>query len=225
MGIFDLFKKKETATTAAAKVQKTYSEADNRGTRFDTFAKSVGYWTGERFVSKRKDPFVYYTFVNKADARAALLELPYIHEAADSGELICEEIFNFGYFPVLKDMNDLNSFSGEIDAFVVGKDFTSDMFDEAHRIFKKHNGRLHSQAKPEPGMQSKKTPDAGNPSKVVFRGEMQKEDRTYRSYDAPTKADAMAFLAQQHVTKPLFYVHVYTPEGKFGRDKDGFYEF
>jgi hypothetical protein len=34
----------------------------------------------------------------------------------------------------------------------------------------------------------------------------------------------MDFLSQQDIDKPLYYVVVETPEGNFGKDKDGFYQ-
>ena len=34
----------------------------------------------------------------------------------------------------------------------------------------------------------------------------------------------MAFLRENSVDKPHYYLVVHTPEGVFGRDKDGIYE-
>jgi len=65
----------------------------------------------------------------------------------------------------------------------------------------------------------------GNPQKVIFVEKAIRGNKTYFCYDAPSKADALAFLDTQIVTQPLHYVAVYTPEGKFGKDKDGGYEF
>jgi hypothetical protein len=43
-------------------------------------------------------------------------------------------------------------------------------------------------------------------------------------YSAPEKADAIAFLEEQTVTHPSFFVVVETPDGNFGKDKDGIYQ-
>lgn len=46
---------------------------------------------------------------------------------------------------------------------------------------------------------------------------------TYEYYRAGSAEEAKCFLQQTEVTKPLYYVMVETPEGKWGRDKDGMF--
>ena len=60
---------------------------------------------------------------------------------------------------------------------------------------------------------------------VVFVEKTIKDKHTYFVHKAATKADALAFLATKTVTEPLQYIVVYTPEGKFGKDINGGYEF
>jgi len=69
------------------------------------------------------------------------------------------------------------------------------------------------------------TKATGNPKKVIFAEKVIRDNKTYFRYNAPSKADALAFLDTQIVTQPLHYVVVYTSEGNFGKDKDGGYEF
>ena len=39
-----------------------------------------------------------------------------------------------------------------------------------------------------------------------------------------SKSAAIAFLQEHPVDKPLFFIEVFTPEGRFGRDIDGIYD-
>ena len=49
------------------------------------------------------------------------------------------------------------------------------------------------------------------------------EQYTYEYYRADSAEEARYFLEQTEVTKPLYYVMVETPAGKWGRDKDGLF--
>ena len=46
----------------------------------------------------------------------------------------------------------------------------------------------------------------------------------YKIYNAPNKESAMKFLENQKVNRNYLYLQVETPEGKFCKDIDGFYE-
>ena len=187
--------------------------------RVYTFSQSVAYWTIERFKNPRKEPFVYYVFKNEYDARAALLELPFIHTAADTKKLICDELFRFGYFAVTNN----GQFTGEYDAFVAGSGFTHDLWQKTHAAFAKHHGVKRNDLEPEKNT-THNQPVAGNVKNVVFIREDRDNNSIWIVYKAPSKADAMAFLSQQQISRPLYYVIVETPEGNYGRDKDGFYQ-
>ena len=73
-----------------------YYERDNRGTRQDTEEDALAYWLRERPGLKERPPFILYKFKSSYDAEKALLTLPFIHKAADTGRLICERIMAFG---------------------------------------------------------------------------------------------------------------------------------
>ena len=58
---------------------------------------------------------------------------------------------------------------------------------------------------------------------LEFLGIKTVDSFTYECYKAFNASKAREFLEQREVTKPLYYIMVYTPEGRFGRDKDGFF--
>lgn len=196
-----------------------YYERDNRGMRVETIAKSMAYWLGERLHSPKKDPFVYYTFQNEDDAKAAMYELPFLYQAADSGKLIAKEVLRYGYFAVTEN----GKLTGEFDAFIAGEDFTHQMWEQTHEIFAKHNGKKKNDLEPD---KNKKvtSPTDGKAQNVTFLRENRNQGSIWRVYKAQNKADALAFLSQQQITRALYYVVVETPEGNFGRDIDGFYK-
>ena len=63
-----------------------------------------------------------------------------------------------------------------------------------------------------------------NISKVVFVREDRNDLGTFLTYKGPSKADAMAFLSEQSITQPSYYVVVETPDGNYGKDIQGFYQ-
>lgn len=54
-------------------------------------------------------------------------------------------------------------------------------------------------------------------------GKNKYDQYTYEYYRASESEEAKYFLEQTEVTLPLYYVMVETPEGKWGRDKDGIF--
>lgn len=217
MGIFDrLFGKKPKEA-----VPKVYTEKDNRGTRHDTIEFATGYWIA-RMTSPHKDPFVLYSFAAEADARQALLELPCIHVAEDTGNLICTEpALIYGYYPTNE---------GNYEAILCGADLTHDLWAQAKASFIKHGGQPKGQGELEPGLTAASPVKAAKPqpSKVVFVREDHQYKMgatfTYRIYKAPNAASAMAYLEQNPVTKQLFYIIIETPEGNYCRDIQGIYK-
>ena len=197
---------------------KTSSSA-NHGTRIETQSQSMAYWIGERMANPKKAPFVYYIFNSSREARAALLALPFIHEEHPTGKLTCDHIFHFGYY----DTTENNIPTGKWDAFIAGYDLTHEMWEQIHFAFKKHNGTMKSDLEPDKNVQTASI-QRGNSSKVVFVREDRNDLGTYLTYKGPSKADAMAFLSEQHITQPSYYVVVETPDGNFGKDIQGFYK-
>ena len=211
-------KKEEVKTIddmySAEDSQNAYMEKDNVGTRQDSLEKANAYWLGTRLQMTEKPPFSLYVFKSATDAENALLELPFIHKAKDTGNLICEKVLEFGYYKVEAD---------NYEAIITGFDYTLDDFNKAEESFKKHNGVLKNNL--EPTDNAKKTESVGgDKNNVKFRETITENQFTYECYDGKTKADAMAFLKDKEVNKGLYYVCVYTPEGNFGRDINGIYE-
>jgi hypothetical protein len=161
-----------------------------------------------------KPPFSLYVFKSATDAENALLELPFIHKAKDTGNLICEKVLEFGYYKVEAD---------NYEAIITGFDYTLDDFNKAEESFKKHNGVLKNNLEPTDNA-NKTASVGGDKNNVKFRETITENQFTYECYDGKTKADAMAFLKDKEVNKGLYYVCVYTPEGNFGRDINGIYE-
>ena len=199
--------------------EKIYYESDNMGTRQDTVELANAYWLVERFGQSVKPPFTLYTLPSKDAAEQALLEMPFIHRAADSGKLICDRLMTFGCYETT-----LNGIpTGEYEALITGRDFTLEEFRMAEDAFKRHGGRLKNHDEPSPLVKAGKA--KGSASKVKYR-ETRTENGmyTYEIYSAPDKASAMEFLKGKPVTKRLYYIIVDTPEGGFGRDIDGIYQ-
>jgi hypothetical protein len=199
--------------------EKNHTEKNNRGTRVENMSQSRAYWMAERLQNPRKDPFVYYIFSNERDAKAAMLELPFIHTAQDTGKIICDDVFQFGYYAVTYD----GVFTGQHDAFVAGADFTHEMWEQTHAAFTKHNGMKKNDLEPDKSVRLNVSAN-GDARQVTFFDKKREGSNVWMMYKAPSKADAMAFLSQQHIDKPLYYVVVQTPEGTFGKDKDGYYQ-
>ena len=197
-----------------------YYNMDNLGTNHDTVEKATAYWLGERFQSEYKPPFTMYIFDNAEDAEKALLELPYIHKAIDTGKLICDEVFIYGYYKVA---------DANYEAIICGKDLTYEQFTQAEKAFEKYGGKRKNNLEPEKTSENiQQQPSDNNTqnkeSSVKFREKITKDQFTYECYDADNKNDALEFLKQQVVNQRLYYICVYTPEGDYGKDIDGVYQ-
>ena len=224
MGLLNFFKKKEERVVETSK---SYIESDNRGTRIQDMH---GYrlFLSEQMMSLMNDsrPFVQYTFETAEAANNVLLKLPYIHRATDSGRLICSECLSFG---VYRDENPNDPEYGKFNAIIAGKGFTKAMYDQMCSICTEAGatryGGIEPKIEDETKTNATTTKATGDPKKVIFAEKAIRGNNTYFCHDAPSKADALAFLEAQIVTQPLHYVVVYTPEGNFGKDKEGGYEF
>jgi hypothetical protein len=219
---------------------KSLTERDNVGTRYETEERVNAFWT-PFILSRPRFPFVFYDMPEKKDAMEAMLSLPPFAIASDSGKVISTEVLEFGVYPV----------SGRKDRwgfFLAGEQMKRPLFDAAIASCKKHNGtnpRVSDPPRAEEAGHAKAS--NANASSVKFERE-EKVDlmammkarnieivdlsggpkgpsfSTKRHYNAPNKAAALAFLRENPVNRPLYYLVVHTPEGVFGRDKDGIYE-
>jgi hypothetical protein len=194
---------------------KHFREKDNMGTRHDTLSKASSYWFA-RISQVKKDPFVIYTFDNGEDAQKALLELPCIHIAEDSHNLICTQVLIFGYYPTEE---------GKYEAVICGDDLTPELWQKAVESFNKYGGKRKNDLEPEKRKAPAVKENKAAPAKVKFIREdrVQKYGETmiYRVHNAPDAASAKAFLEKNPVTRKYYYVVVETPEGNYCRDIDG----
>jgi hypothetical protein len=201
-----------------ASASKDFLEKDNLGTRHDTLSKASSYWIA-RMPNPKKDPFVMYTFDKGEDAQQALLELPCIHVAKDTHNLICTEVLVFGYY---------RTDAGKYEAVICGDNLSIELWQKAVGSFTKHGGKRKNDLAPE---KSKSPPAARKPAapaKVKFIREDRSEKNgvmnVYRIHSAPDAASAQEFLKNNPVTKNFYYIVVETPEGNYGRDIDGIYK-
>ena len=215
--------RQETATSKPVTntvQEKVFFERDNMGTRQETMQQALAYWMGTRPGLKVKPPFALYDFSSAENAEKALLELPFIHKAADSGKLICDRIMTFGYYAVTEN----GILNGEYEAIIEGTDLTLAEFKQAEAVFESYGGKRKSHAEPEATVRNNAS--EGDPSKVKYSETVKGNDGVsiYEVYTGPDKASAVAFLKGKPVDKRLYYVVVDTPEGSFGRDINGFYQ-
>ncbi len=196
------------------------TEADNIGTRHDNMQKASAFWLAYNSRS-RVEPHLLYSFQHENDARQALLSLDYIHQAQDTGKLICTKPIVFGVY---------GDAEASFEAVLCGKALALEQWQNAKAIFEKHGGILKSEEKPT------KTDDSVSQKKedvaldqVKFKSEQSKPGafgtmNTYVVYTAPNSATAQAFLEEQKVTENFYYIVVETPEGNYGRDLEGIYQ-
>lgn len=200
---------------------------DNLGTRYQDAAHARTVWLASHLTTYT--PVVIYRFPTLDAAHQAITQLSFIHEAADTGELIATEVVEFGCF-----VNE----DGQGEVMICGKGFTLNRWQEAMDKLAAAGGILHREQKPEAQPSATITPAAPEerpavlaapaaPTKtdnVTFVSEDHKGMHTYRVHRAPSKAAAMAFLQANPVTQNYLYLIVETPHGDFGRDINGIYE-
>jgi uncharacterized membrane protein YhaH (DUF805 family) len=202
-----------------AKGEKKYYEASNLGSRHDTCDQAMGYWLGERPNKAVKPPFTLFSMPSQESGEEALLELPFIHRASDTGKLICDRIMTYGVYEVTENKQP----TGTYEALVCGSDLSEAEFEAAEAALEKHGGKRKNALKPE-GEVKPVLVENGDPQLVQFKEKLDKGNAAYVVHTAPTKADALAFLQKKKVNKPSFYLVVDTPEGNLGRDINGIYE-
>jgi HEAT repeat protein/nitrate reductase NapE component len=230
----------DSTPTEAAMPSHGPSERDNAGTRYETQESVNNFWLPYVF-SRPKFPFIFYCMREKKDAMDAMLSLPPIKIASDSGKLISTEVLQFGVYPIVAD--------GEVGSwgfFLAGEQISLALYDAAIASCRKYHGtkpRVSDPPKGSPPVTSR--PAKSTSASVSFEWE-EKVDMleqmkargieivggeppsariaTKHHYKAPNKQAALAFLKATPVDKPFYYLVVHTPDGVFGRDKDGIFE-
>ena len=189
--------------------------------RCETRGEGEAYFAS--LLVKEPEPLIFYFFDDKDKAIQAFAEVSCIAVAEDSKKIICTDVFTFGVFPA----------TGEDDsqtwgALLAGKSLSQDIWLEVKECFTKHGGKMRreEEVKAEKST-SHKQKKQGNPSLVKFSHERTDNAyglATYVHYTAQSKADAMAWLQQNPVNKPSYFLVVETPDGSFCRDIQGFFE-
>ena len=220
--------------------QDQFCERDNVGTRYETQESVNNFWL-PYVLGSPKFPFIFFDMREKKDAMDAMLSLPPIKIASDSGRLISTEILQFGVYPILA--------NGEISSwgfFLAGDQISPALYQAAIASCKRHNGANPRLSEPPKAPATAiSTPSKPDSSIIVFDWEekvdmfkqmqvrgmrivgldaIPQQIATKRHYKGPTKDAALAFLRVKRVDEPFYYLIVHTPEGVFGRDKDGIYE-
>ena len=205
------------------KQEQQYLENDNVGTRIDTEKKSQSWTKAWELQGKPQIGSIYYSFDEKSDAYAAMLEIPCIKKTADTQQLICLEVLQFGVY--------LDSYSNRWIACLIGSTLTAQTFNKAKESFQKYNGQEVSSSEPNQQSAQPPAPEASKCSTgdVKFSHDIDLQNKggigTKKIYKAPNKAVALEFLKKKQINEAFFYIEIETPEGWIGKDKDGVYDF
>jgi|GEM_PF-4520094 len=166
-------------------------------------------------MRQKFDPFVLYVFSSEVGARNALLELDCIHEAKDSGKLICTMPLIFGYYQT----------EGEqYEAIIAGENLSHDLWRGSKEVFEKHGGRRKNDQEPEkqPVPKTQKTERPKDRAKFVRK--YTTGGSTYEVYECDDVEEAIEFLRTKSVERERYYVLVETPVGNWGMDIKGLYK-
>ncbi len=219
-----------------------FSESDNVGTRYDTDESVQNFWT-PYILNRPQFPFIFYDMAEKKAAMDAMLSLPPIKLASDSGKLISTEVLQFGVYPKMA--------RGKIVSWgflLAGDQITPELYKAAIASCEKFNG-INPRVGDPPKAATKANPNANQPKPDSAAVAFEREEKvdmleqmrlrgitisgaeafppqiaTKKYYRAPDKDAALAFLKQNLVNKQFYYLVVRTPVGVFCRDKDGIYE-
>ncbi len=207
------------AAKARRSLEKQYYETDNLGTRQESMDQAAAYWKGVRARRSVMPPYTLFTFPSAEQAESALLELPFIHKAEDSGKLICDRLMTYGFYETTRN----GAPTGQYQALLTGSDLTAEEFRLAETAFSRHQGECSAHDAPAAPLQGV---SAGEDAAQVRYSEVIRGYdgvSIYEVYNGPDKASAMAFLRGKPVSRRYYYVIVDTPEGSFGRDMTGLY--
>ncbi|MBM3334891.1 hypothetical protein FJY63_09540 [Candidatus Sumerlaeota bacterium] len=211
----------------------SFTESDNVGTRQSTFDQAVAYWE-MRNMRQKFDPFVLYYFSNERRARKALLELDCVHEAKDTGNLICTEPLIFGYYQT--EVEDevviagvvLSPKGGKYEAIVAGENLSHELWQKAKDAFEKHGGWRKNDREPEKvaAAVTKKPPNFAGKVQMLrkYTDRNRPGNPTYEDYECDDAELAKEFLMTRSVDRELYYVTVKTPMGTWGIDIKGLYK-
>ncbi len=202
-----------------------FCEKDNIGIRIRSMieedSQKLESGPFEKEVQQLPQPYIRYMFASGEDARDALLGLNFIHEAEDTGNLICIEPLTFGCY---------RQKNGKYEAYIGGQRLTQRLWKAAKESFAVHNGRVKNEQRPNAEFNSNIERGMTLSERVTKIREYSQlnsgQTEFYLIYDAPNSVIAQAFLKQKQnlVTKSDTYIIVKTPDGDFWRDISGIYK-
>jgi len=199
-------------------VAEQFYEKDNRASRIQRRSQADDFWNEcEKWTSNT--PFLRYVFDNQLQAMEALLSLTCVHQAVDTGHLICTEPVTLGCYRIL---------DGRYEAFLAGEKLSYRLWSEATEKFSFRHGKYRNQLKPETYERFKFHKSASE--QVVFKKEYYQlyltDTKFYQIFEAPNTQVARVFLLGREnvITDRNRYIHVETPEGTICGDASGVYK-
>lgn len=190
----------------------------NMGTYFRDEAHAHDFWFAQYTLNG--PPVIICNFDTLKKAREAILSLSFISE--NKGELVSSETVDYGCY--------INS-NQQGEVIICGHDFSKDMYDEVKLKLTNEGGTIKKATPPKEKEDAKSTISKPGQSdaEVTFVNKTSKQlapgaVATYETYKAANANAAKKFLAAKMVSKPLYYIVVDTPEGSWGKDKDGIYK-
>ena len=220
-----------------SKKGKVYKSSDNLGTTYTSHNQVNSAWqvqgmmfekganvnltidyedkTVNKGLVSKGHPFICYTYTNEEDAKQALSSISFIKIASDTNDFICLETLEFGCYET--------EINGVWEVIIWGENLTKEMQDESREKLAAAEGELKGERKApdKPKTQPKASTKGGKTTHVRT---YQQGANTYEIHKAPSKSVALEYLKKKTVTKGLYYVVVETPEGNWGKDKDGIYK-
>ena len=195
----------------------SFHEKDNRAVCIYRLNQASDFWADYE-KSRPNVPFLRYVFDTQLQAVEALLSVTCIHEAEDTGHLICTEPIIMGCYRTIE---------GRYEVFLAGDQISFRTWSEATEKFSHRGGQYRNQQRPETYERFKNQSKAGQ---VVLQKEYYEislaETNYYQIFEASSFAAAKNFLLRPEnvITSPRHFIHVLTPKGTFSRDIDGIHE-
>jgi hypothetical protein len=195
----------------------SFYEKDNRAVRINRLSQADDFWA-EYEKWRLTIPFLRYVFDTRLQAVEALLSVTCIHQAEDTGHLICTEPITMGCCRML---------DSRYEVFLAGEKLTYKTWSEATEKFTSHRGQYRNQLRPETYERFKTQSQA---DRIVFKKEYYEVTLTdthhYQVFEASSLLAARNFLLRQEnvVAARNRYIHVVTPKGTVCRDMNGIHE-
>jgi len=195
----------------------SFYEKDNQAVRIHRLSQAHDFWF-EYEKWRPTTPFLRYVFDTQLQATEALLSVSCIHQAEDTGHLICTEPITMGCY---------RATDGRYEVFLAGEKLSYKIWSEATEKFTSRRGQYRNQLRPETYERFKSHSQA---DQVVLQKEYYEitptETKYYQIFEASSFAAAKNFLIRNEnvITSRNHFIHVMTPKGTIIRDIDDIHE-